>query len=140
MSEPQPQTGTGRQPSIGALASKQPASAIQEVGKTVQQLTDLDPYDPFKSGIPFVNGPSHVVIVGAKTIASKTDATVIISVAAADGDIIDQLTVNFTTSGLAQEGLNRRMYVPPGATVSGIAGTILSLVRCYSLKWAVLAL
>jgi hypothetical protein len=140
LSEPAPQTGTGRQPTTGSLAGQSPRAAIPEIGKTVQQLTDTDPYDPLEALIDFTAGPSFYVIVGAKTIASKTDAAVIIKITSASGNIIDQLTVNFTTSGLAQEGLNRRMLVRPGDTVSGIAGTILSLVRCYSLKWAVLAL
>jgi hypothetical protein len=140
MSEPQPQTGTGRQPSTGPLASQQPRAAIQEIGKTVQQLTDTDPYDPTEALIDFTAGPSFYVIVGAKIIRTNTDNTVLIKITSASGAIVDQLIVGFTTSGMAQEGLNRRMLVRPGDTVSGIAGTILSLVRCYSLKWAVLAL
>ena len=103
-------------------------------------LDDLNPYDWFKSTIDFVNTGFPCVVVGAKIIRTNTDNTVLIKITAKDGDIIDQFIVGFTTSGEAQEGLPRRMFVPPEATVSGIAGTILSLVRCYSVKWAVLAL
>src|SRR5712664_4080984 len=121
-----------------SLSDQLKKAAIREENVPLALLNDDSPYDWFKSAIDFVNTGFPVVIVGAKTIANKVDTTVIIKVTAVDGDIIDQLTVNFTTSGLAQEGLPRHMYVPPEATVSGIAGTIVSCFRCYSQKWAAL--
>jgi hypothetical protein len=139
MSEPQPQTGTGRQPSTGPLASQYVKGAIPEAGKTTQQVTDLDPYDWFES-LAFTNGSNWCVIVGAYTGRTQTDNTDVIVVKAPNGDKIDGFTVGFTTSGQAEEGMIRRMLLPPGGSVTALASTILSVVRCYSLKWAVLAL
>jgi len=87
-------------------------------------------YKWFKGSATYTNTSSFfIVVVGIAFTAVITQDTTVVSIADASGVVIDRFATGFVTSGLAVEGMFRRMLVPPGGTITSQSNNI-SLVQC----------